>query len=808
MYPLPPVKKAKMVVIGEFPNIDELKAGKYFISKGADVLHHALESVQINQEDVYETVAVPYMINTKTKNVPDTGAQRIRLLQEIKESEATLVVPLGAMASSLVLGTNVTMKKVLGNLLSIPELPGVTIIPIYHPAMLLHNPGVYKEFTSVMQTIGQHYKGNVVNPGVTKWKWAEEDKIKSGYYCDWFKTYPALGVDIETSSLCTKEAQLWVMGVAVQKNNVVVFNREHFKKYPKQMCDIFDTQTEFVWHHGKYDTEVLHWRGFDTARLDQDTIYLHYCTNETSGTHGLGTLATVFLGADEYKSKMNSEFAHIDNEAAYETFKQDLGERVATDADYTLQLYNIFKPVVEANPDWKRVYHQLLIPGSNFLRKVQMRGAKVDVDYLHELEAQFSQELDTILESIVSAADKYWDPEVYKAQTGAKSASEHFKPSSVKQLAWLVYDRLGIRPTKKVKGKPRGTGEEILESIVNPPEFILKILELRKVKKKLSTYVTSYLNCKDENDIVHACFNLHITTSGRLSCVEPNLQNVPSKTPVLRRSIIPRGKNRILMEVDYSGAELKVLAWISQDEAFIKAVIEGDLHSEVAEDIFGPDFTKVQRGIAKTVNFGIAYGRGADDLSKTFGVTKAEAQSWIDGWARKYPKAWAYLESCAADVRAGRELKTIYGRYRRMGLIHQAKINDLINEAKNFRIQSISSDNCFLSAIEADDKLVNEYDAYIINLIHDSILIDCPADSATVKAVSQYMTQVMVNQPIKQYNCNVPFVCDTDLGPNWGDVTAYNNQTNEVTIKVAVDGHKVEQQVPYPEWISQFGIIA
>jgi DNA polymerase-1 len=806
MYPLPEVHQAKMAIIGEYPNTDELKLGKYFVSEGGKLLDKVFASLGIPDEEIYKTVAVPYLINKKSKSIPDTAAQRVRLIGELKKSQATLVVPLGAMATSLLLGTNVTMKKVLGNILTIAELPGVTIIPNYHPALLLHNPGTYKEFNAVMNTIGQYYIGNAINPGVTDWKWAEEEKIESGYYCSWLRTYPAIGVDIETSSLHTKDAMIWVMGVATQKNKVIVFSREHFLKYPKQMRDIFATQTDFVWHHGKYDTEVLHWSGFETARLDQDTIYLHYCTNETGGTHGLGTLATIFLGADEYKSKMNSEFAHIDTEEAYKIRKQDLADRVATDADYTLQLYEIFKPMVDKNPDWTRVYNKILMPGSNFLRKVQMRGAKVDVPYLRILEKQFRGEMEDITDQIIEAAQMYWNPDIYKAQTGAKTAGELFKPTSVKQLAWLIYDRLKLRPTLRKRGKPRCTDEEVLASIEHPPEFIIKILELRKVKKKLTTYVTSYLENMDENEIVHACFNLHITTSGRLSCTDPNLQNVPSKTPVLRRSIVPRGKDRILMEVDYSGAELKVLAWISQDPALIKAVTTGDLHSEVAADIFGPDFTKVQRGIAKTVNFGIAYGRGANDLSTTFNVSVAEAQSWIDSWAIRFPLAWAYLQSCEADVLAGKTLKTVYGRWRRFGLIHQAKLGDLINEAKNFRIQSISSDNCFLSAIEAEDKLVNVYDAYIINLIHDSILIDCPADVKTVQAVSQYMTAVMLSQPIKQFDCNVPFACDTDLGPNWGDVVGFDNEACTVHIKVMEGGKKVEKDVPYVDWIREQGV--
>lgn len=807
MHPLPPVKKAKITIIGEFPNVEELRAGKYFISDGADALNRTLQKFNIKLEDCYYTVACTYLMSKKNKTIPAQRRieERARLIKEIKESGSKIVLPLGTMATSLLMDSkSMTITKVLGNVLETPDLPNVKIVPNYHPALLLHSPGNYKIFQNVIDCVAQLYFDKPRDPGKTVWEWVETEVGIKALIAE-VKDKPYIAADIETSSLNCQVAEIWTFGIATAKNKVKVISHEAVKTYPELITNLLSQPCKWIWHGGKYDTKVFWWKNFLAARLDEDTMYTHYCLNETSGTHGLGICATVYLGADEYKSKMNSEFANITDVAAYNKMKQDLGERVAIDADYTFQLFEVLKPQVESNPDLKKLYDRILIPAGNWLRKVEMRGMKVDVPYLESRVPHYNKQIEELTALVQEAAAPFWNPEVYKAQTGAKTASDVFKPTSVKQLAWLMYDKLKLKPTLRGALRKRGTGEEVLLSIPNPPEFILKILDLRKVKKEYSTYVKSYLTVKDENDIVHPTFNLHITATGRLSCTDPNVQNVPSNKPDVRDAFIARGKDRILMEVDYSGAELRVLAFVSKDKALTEALTNGDPHGELAAKIFGTEYTegdsatmKELRGRAKTVNFGVAYGRGAKDISESFSVSVEEATRWIVTWSEMYPDAWAYLQSCADAVRNGECLVTIYGRHRRLGLIHQGNVNDLINEAKNFRIQSISSDNCVIAGMTADEYLEKEYDALIVNDIHDSLLIDCPADPETVKAVATYMANTMISIPIKEYNCTVPFASDVDLGYRWGTFAAYNRETGEVEYK--------KKTYRYEDWIRTQGV--
>ena len=809
MYPLPPVKQASIVFIGEYPNIEELRAGEYFISLGADALVKTIKNNEIDITDCYFTNAVPYLMSKKNKVIPVSrwDKERNRILSEIRESGATVVVPLGAMASGLLLNNkNIKITKVLGNILDIPELPGVTIIPNYHPALLFHAPGNYKVFNQIMGITALAYRGVTRNPGKTKYQILEtveelQDLIKQ------LKSLPYVGCDIETSSLDTYRADFWVMGISVVKNDVKVITRELFLQHKELICELMGQSCRWVWHHGKYDNKVLFWRDIKTARIDEDTMYLHYCINETNQTHGLGTLATMYLGADEYKSKMNSEFNNITTEADYLVHKEDLCERVAIDADYTLQIFHVLSPEVQADAGLKRVYETILMPGANFLKRTEIRGMKTDKQYLVGRVPVYEKKIQHLVDLVVTAAAPFWDPAKYKLDTGARTAGEDFKPTSVKQLAWMIYDRLKLKPTDRGARK-RGTGEDVLLSIPNPPEFIIKILDLRKLKKEYSTYVLSYLKCMDVEDKVHATFNLHVTATGRLSCTEPNVQNVPSHKDDVRNAFIASAPNRVLMEVDYSGAELRCLAFLSGDKALTNALVNGDPHSEVAEMLFGSDFDHEQRGIAKTVNFGIAYGRGASDLSITFNVSLEEAQRWIEGWAQTYPDAWAYLQSCERDVRSGDVLVTPYGRRKRVGLICDSNVHDLINEGKNYRVQSTSSDNCFLSAIEAEDPL-QEHDAYIINLIHDSLLIDCPADPKVVNKVVRLMSSIMEGMPKKQLQCDVPFKCDVDIGYRWGTFASYDKDTEMVQWETKVfdeESGKNKKAVftyTYTDWIEK-----
>jgi DNA polymerase-1 len=225
-----------------------------------------------------------------------------------------------------------------------------------------------------------------------------------------------------------------------------------------------------------------------------------------------------------------------------------------------------------------------------------------------------------------------------------------------------------------------------------------------------------------------------------------------------------------LIEADYKGAELRVLAHMSGDEFLMNCFIEGrDLHSEVAIAFFGENFTHEDRMKAKTVNFGIPYGRTEFSLAEAFNMTRQEAQELINKWFARAPKAEKYLQNCADAVVEGRTLVTPFGRKRRFGLVSKDTLHGLQNEARNFTIQSVSSDLTLLSAMRCEDRIA-ELGGGILNLVHDSILVEVPDDDAVVECAIDAMKEAMENVPKIYLRAEVPFVAEFSTGYQWGNL--------------------------------------
>ena len=506
-------------------------------------------------------------------------------------------------------------------------------------------------------------------------------------------------------------------------------------------------------------------RQLGTVSIDEDTQYMHYVLDETSA-HDLGYLTKVFLNAKPYKYKMNQNWKNVTLDT-YPQYFDALCERVSVDVDYTLQLYYVLNEKLKAEPKLDRLYHSILIPAANFLTRVEQNGMLVNARYLNQLDEKYQKLLAEILDNIAILAEPIWDKEEYMLATGAKSAPAIFNPGSPKQMSWLVYDRLKLKPRIR-KGK--STDKDVLESIENPPAIIKEVLHYRTVQKEHSTYVVGLLNAQDEDGRVRSNFTLHVTATGRLSSKEPNVQNQPSANGVgnIRKAFIaPEGY--VLGEIDYSGAELRWLAFLSKDETLLKIFQEGrNLHKETATAMFGPHFTKQEKMIAKALNFGIAYGREAKSIADTFNISTAEAQQHIDNWFKAYPGAHQYLESCAKQAEQGMYLETPWGRRRRFGIVTPQTLHSIQNEAKNFRIQSASSDTLLVCCIEHEQE-ITDMGCKIIDLIHDSALVEMPADPIVIKEFGQKMNNWMVHM-LDRFNCPVPLKTDFEIGVNWGDL--------------------------------------
>lgn len=779
-----------LMVIGESPVASECVRGQLMTGAGAQVLKDTLQKVGMpyKEDEVYYTTAVKCAVPKKKGQKFPTDAPvncREFLLAEIKMVKPKMILVCGATAiQTLMANSKLKVTELYGRVMeetlydnTICDLFGEVydewpqIIPIMNPGVLIHKPGDYKPFYSYMQLAATIFKGGeAADTGVTTWdvcdtpeKCSELWQLMMSKVADGTLTH--VSFDIETTGLDYRTVEFLVLGICFEKNHAYVIPRE-MRKYVHNF--LAGVPWKCIWQHGKYDKKVMWRRGLANISIDEDTMYMHYVLDETSA-HDLGHLTKIYLNAKEYKYKMNQEWKNVDLDT-YPQYFDALCERVAVDVDYTLQLFNVLTKELDKpeNAPLKRVYKDMLIPAANFLSRVEQNGCLINDKYLDTLAVKYVELLQEINDTIDELAAPFWDPNLYIQQTGAKSASPKFKAGSPQQMAWMVFDRLKLKPRVK---KGRSTGKDILESIDDAPLLIKKVLEYRRVQKEYSTYVLGLLDLRDDDGRVRTNFTLHVTATGRLSSKEPNVQNQPSANGVgnIRKSFIaPPGY--ILGEIDYSGAELRWLAFLSKDETLLEIFREGrNLHKETATKMFGPHFTKQEKMIAKALNFGIAYGREAPSIADTFNISIEEAQGHIDNWFKAYPGAHDYLQWCADQVELGNYLETPWGRRRRFGLVNPASLHSLQNEAKNFPIQSSSSDTLLWCCIQHEKELA-EHDCRIIDLIHDSVLVEIPADPKVIQWFGENMNKWMIQVPVDLFDCPVPFKTDFEIGINWGDL--------------------------------------
>jgi DNA polymerase-1 len=797
----------EIMVIGETITPMEARKSVCMTGPATEILRETMQKVGLptSADKVHYTVAVACAVpKKKGQQFPKEPmiACRARLLHEISVVKPRIIIVLGKVAFQTLTGMfNAKITEEYARPRNYDYCGDATVIPIMHPALIRHAPGDYKPFLASLYLVAKYYQGEKgYDTGETKYQvlMTEEDCTKALKYLKYrFDKGEVLRVsaDIETTGLDYRIVDLLVLGICFEKNKVFVVPREMRHRIP----EFFGlTQIKWTWHHGKYDSKVSWRRKIGTVPLHNDTIYMHYVLDETSA-HDLGYLTKTFLQAEEYKYKMNQNWSEGSvTVESYPKFFEALCERVAVDCDYTYQLEDVL--MVELNKPENvpllHLYKDLMIPAANFLIEVEQNGMLADEDFLGELNDKYDIELERILREVEDCACRFWDRDLYMLETGAKSAPSKFNPGSPKQMAWMVFDKLKLKPKRR---KGRSTDVEVLEAIDTDLPLIKKVLEYRSVQKEQSTYVIGTLKRRDVDGRVRSTFSLHITATGRLSSKEPNVQNVPSANGVgnVRRAYIPE-KGKVLVEIDYSGAVLRWLAYLSRCPVLMRVFQENrNLHKETATALYGPHYTLQQKMRAKAVNFGIPYGREDKSFADEFGISMEEAHAMKQGWLDNYYGARDYLQWCADQVVQGKYLQSPWGNRRRFGLVTPETLHALQNEAKNFPIQNASSHLLLWCAIQLNVWLKKEANSKVINLIHDSMLLEVPMDIQTVQEVSNHVSDYMIKAPVELFHCDVPFKTDTDIGPDWGNTEPFNRATGNMELELD-DSVKI---IPYTEWI-------
>lgn len=504
----------------------------------------------------------------------------------------------------------------------------------------------------------------------------------------------------------------------------------------------------------KFDIEVLqHAAGITVGGKLFDTMIEHYLL-KSEDRHSMDYLARTYLNYTpvSYESLVGKGAKQV----TIDTIDAELvAEYAAEDADITLQLHEKLWAMIQQE-QMTELYHTVEEPLISCLATTEMRGVKIDTTVLGSTAQLLNNEM--------NAAE---------AEIRAMSGFPTLNVNSPKQLGEVLYEEMKIIDNPKLtKTKQYKTDEETLQSMADKHPIIGKILEYRGVKKLLSTYIEALpklINPKTGR--IHTSFNQAVTSTGRLSSTNPNLQNIPIRDAAgreIRRAFVADSGN-VLISADYSQIELRIMAHLSGDTAMIEAFRAGeDVHAATAAKIYGvplDEVTKEQRRRAKTANFGIIYGISVFGLSQRLDIPRGEAKELIDGYFTLYPRVKEYMEECKVSAREKGYVETIFGRRRYLADINSRNAiarSYAERNAINAPIQGSAADVMKLAMIEVA-AAIKPLDAVIVLQVHDEVVVECRADVAdeVKKIVEQTMSQ--------SAKLLVPLVVEAEIGDNWLD---------------------------------------
>ncbi|EDY87204.1 DNA polymerase I [gamma proteobacterium HTCC5015] len=572
--------------------------------------------------------------------------------------------------------------------------------------------------------------------------------------------------DTETTSLNYMQAEIVGVSFAVEYNKAAYVPLGHdYPGAPEQLDRdavlnalkplLEDTGKAKVGQHLKYDKNVLARYGIELKGIAHDTMLASYVLNSVAGRHDMDSLA------ERYLDRHTVHYEDIAGKGAKQlTFNQiDLEQAApyaAEDADITLQLHRELWPKLQTEPSLERVYQSLEVPLVDVLARIEQNGVKVDADALY---AQ-SQELAEGMRQAEEAAHN--------------EAGESFNLGSPKQLQAILFEKQGLPVVRKTpKGQP-STAEDVLEELAaqgHPlPQWILRYRALSKLKSTYTDKLPQLIDSKTGR--VHTSYHQAVAATGRLSSSDPNLQNIPIRSEEgrrIREAFVAEPGHKILA-ADYSQIELRIMAHLSGDETLIRAFKEGrDIHQATASEVFGVPLDEVeseQRRRAKAVNFGLIYGMSAFGLAKQLGISRGEAQGYVDTYFERYPGVRDYMERTREQAREQGYVETEFGRRLYLPEIQSRNVprrQHAERTAINAPMQGTAADIIKRAMIAIHDALEKELpDVRMVMQVHDELVFEVPEDQAK-------QTQALVEtKMVEAADLRVALDVESDIADSWG----------------------------------------
>lgn len=570
---------------------------------------------------------------------------------------------------------------------------------------------------------------------------------EQGYFC----------FDTETTGLNVFTDKLVGIALSAKEKEGIFVNckDENFSiELVKSLSDLFlDPKIIKIGHNIKFDMEVLSKYGAEFTGPYFDTMVAHYLI-KPEGRHKLDEVVHEYFGYQmipiEDLIGKKGPAQRTMNMIDVTTVK----DYACEDADFTLRLYHILEPEVK-KAELAELATNIEMPLIEVLFHMEQSGFKLDIPTLNDFNSELLKQIEAV------------EKDIYKA------AGEEFNIASPRQLGVILFEKLKITSDVKfTKTKQYSTGEDVLQKLEGKHPIINLVLDYRSLTKLQSTYVSALPQLiEKQTGKIHTSFNQTIAATGRLSSVNPNLQNIPIREErgrEIRKSFIPSDENHIILSADYSQIELRLMAHLSEDENMIDAFLhDADIHRSTAAKIFKiaeADVSREMRSQAKTANFGIIYGISAFGLAERLKIPRHEAKNLIDNYFLTFPKVKIYMDSCIEQAKAKGYVTTMFGRKRYLPDIHSA--NSVVRgfserNAINSPIQGSAADIIKVAMINIQKELHKKYRTKMILQVHDELVFD------VYKPELEEVKQIVKVGMESAAQLKVPLTAEMGAGENW-----------------------------------------
>lgn len=807
-YPVGDSESPLIVFISGMPSIDHANNKITPYGRSGRVIRQTLSTTGLDTTRIFYTYAC--LCRSDKKNSPKIKSVRacnIRLHRELRKANPKIVVPLGR-GGLLAMDSKGSIKRDRG---VFQEKNGYKIIPTIDPENLYTNPDAAIDLIKDLTFIANVIQGKTepVSSIVSDIYEFIEDQYEFNYFIERMREVrpKEAAIDLETTGFDPEKDRILSMSITIEENQAFVIDWIGLianNKKNKTQLDKFLQFVECIYHNGMFDDLFLQANGM-MPNFVHDTMLSSYNLDERQGGHSLKRIVQDKYHPPRYEDKLSqivcSRRLLSPNTSAPPFTTADWSDPVSreaiadyngADSDYTFRIHKDFqKSMEEDNVD--HIPKKILIPGAKHFIRFKQDGLLVDIPYLESL-------------------GKKWAKEIRNLETKIRSLSgaQYLNLDSVPQVQDYIFKKLKLKPMSEnldqlldqdeileeisaienpeaqeywhtassavfSNMKPHSTSMYMLYWLAEQHPFPKYLLKYRLVQKKFGTYYEGYKKLIDSTNHLRPSYKLHGTRTGRLSSEDPNIHGMPRINDIKRMIIAESGYTMI--DADYSQAEIRMMAHFAEDETLIQKLHELDIHRAISLVLFNTseedmskltkEEQKIRRRAAKTIAFGLIYGRGVKSLATQMNVDIKEADEFISRFFLMMPRVRSWIAKQHSLVIRNGEVVSLYGRKRRFPFIPNKKIASKVKrQAVNSPIQSSVSDMTLLANIDIIHELNRRRIPNKVGYhIHDGFMFQTP-DEHVEEAVDITRTR-MTNV---DFDTEVPFVADVQIGKTWGDL--------------------------------------